>query len=61
MCLGIPGQVQELDEGFGNQLALNCWVIKPGSLRLGAPAEIVNNTSTPAHLGGWIAGAPYLT
>lgn len=46
---------------FGNQLALNCWVIKPGSLRLGAPAEIVDNNSTPTHLGGWIVGAPYRT
>ena len=45
---------------FGNRLALNCWVIRPADVTGDAPVHIVATTGEPAHLGGWIVGAPYL-
>jgi len=44
---------------FDGELALNCWVIRPGRIRVGDPVELVESTALPAHLGGWIVGAPY--
>ena len=44
---------------FGNELALNCWVIRPGTVRVGDPALLVPSHAEPAHVGGWIVGAPY--
>lgn len=46
---------------FDNQLALNCWVIRPGTIHTGATARLVATDEQPAHLGGWIVGAPYRT
>lgn len=57
--------VQDLDvfrrvrREFGNELALNCWVIRPGTVSVGDPARLVATDARPAHLGGWIVGAPY--
>jgi len=42
-----------------NLLALNCWVIRPGAVRVGDAAHLVPSTARPAALGGWITGAPY--
>ena len=44
---------------FGGELALNCWVIRPGRLHVGDRVRIVDSTAEPAHIGGWIVGAPY--
>lgn len=44
---------------FGGELALNCWVIRPGRLHVGDPVRIVDVAAEPAHIGGWIVGAPY--
>jgi uncharacterized protein YcbX len=44
---------------FGNQLAVNCWVIRPGDIHLGDSVELRPGTAEPAHLGGWIVGRPY--
>jgi hypothetical protein len=44
---------------FGGRLALNCWVIRPGTVRVGMPVELVTTTERPDRLGGWIVGAPY--
>lgn len=44
---------------FDNLLALNCWVIEPGSIAVGDDVHLVPTTSRPAHLGGWTVGAPY--
>lgn len=46
-------------EVFGGQLALNGWVIRPGTVRIGDPVALVETEEQPAHLGGWIAGADY--
>ena len=44
---------------FAGAMALNCWVISPGTIRPGDRAELVNTTARPRDLGGWIVGAPY--
>jgi len=44
---------------FGGQLALNCWVIRPGTVSLGDEAQLVPTGARPTHMGGWIVGAPY--
>ena len=44
---------------FGGELALNCWVIRPGLLRLGDAVKVVDAPGSPAHIGGWIVGASY--
>lgn len=44
---------------FGGELALNCWVIRPGLVTVGDLVELVATDEQPAHLGGWIVGAPY--
>ncbi len=45
---------------FGNELALNCWVIRPGIVHVGDAAALRVAHESPADLGGWIVGAPYL-
>jgi len=44
---------------FGGELALNCWVIRPGTIRVGDPVQVVATAERPRDLGGWIVGAPY--
>lgn len=44
---------------FGGELALNCWVIRPGVVTVGDGVDLVPTDEQPAHLGGWIVGAPY--
>ena len=44
---------------FGGELALNAWVIQPGTVRLGEPVVLVDTGAEPAALGGWVVGAPY--
>jgi uncharacterized protein YcbX len=45
---------------FGNELALNAWVIRPGTIRVGDPVDLRPGTVAPRQIGGWIVGAPYL-
>src|SRR5664279_5248692 len=44
---------------FGGELALNCWVIQPGVVRVGNEVRVVASDATPADVGGWIVGSPY--
>ena len=44
---------------FGNELALNCWVIRPGTVSVGDPVHVVPTDARPDAVGGWITGAPY--
>jgi hypothetical protein len=46
---------------FGGELALNCWVISEGLVRIGDPVTIVTASDAPERIGGWIVGAPYVT
>jgi uncharacterized protein YcbX len=57
--------VQDLDvlrrirEQFATRIALDCWVIRPGTIRVGDPVRLVESAGQPAHVCGWIVGAPY--
>lgn len=44
---------------FGGELALNSWVVRPGTVRIGDEARLVDLEDDPAHIGGWIVGASY--
>ncbi len=44
---------------FGGEIALDCWVVRPGTVSVGDRAHLVPTDAQPAHLGGWIVGAPY--
>ncbi|GAA1732028.1 MOSC domain-containing protein [Aeromicrobium alkaliterrae] len=50
---------REIRTRFDNRLALDAWVITPGTIREGDQVEVVDTSAEPAHLGGWIVGAPY--
>ncbi len=50
---------RRLRKDFGGELALNAWVIRPGTIRVGDPVRLAETDATAPHLGGWIVGAPY--
>lgn len=51
--------LREIRRDFGGELALNCWVIRPGTISIGDEARLVPSDDEPQHYGGWIAGSPY--
>jgi uncharacterized protein YcbX len=51
--------LRKINRQFDGRLALDCWVITPGTIRLGDPAELTDTDARPRSLGGWIVGAPY--
>ncbi|MDI1289429.1 MAG: MOSC domain-containing protein [bacterium] len=51
--------LREIRRDFGGELALNCWVIRPGTVRIGDEAQLVTTNAEPENYGGWIVGAPY--
>jgi uncharacterized protein YcbX len=51
--------LRRIRDEFGGEIALNCWVLRPGTIRVGDDVEIVADEHEPAQLGGWIVGAPY--
>jgi hypothetical protein len=51
--------LREIRRDFDGELALNCWVIHPGEVRVGDHARLVTHDAEPATYGGWIVGAPY--
>jgi uncharacterized protein YcbX len=51
--------LRDIRRDFGGEIALNCWVIRPGTVRLGDPATVVPTDAQPERYGGWILGAPY--
>lgn len=52
--------LRQIRDDFDGELALNCWVIRPGTIRLGQTAELVESDAVPEQIGGWTVGAPYL-
>jgi uncharacterized protein YcbX len=44
---------------FDGRLALDCWVIEPGVIRVGDEAVLTDTEAMPRSLGGWIVGSPY--
>lgn len=51
--------LRRIRDVFDGDLALNCWVIRPGHISVGDPVRIVASTEDPDDIGGWIVGAPY--
>jgi uncharacterized protein len=51
--------LRRIRDDFDGRLALNCWVIAPGTVRVGDLVNVVDTDAEPEHLGGWIVGAPY--
>jgi len=51
--------LRRIRDVFGGELALNCWVIRPGAVSVGDPVSIVHVAEEPEQIGGWIVGAPY--
>jgi uncharacterized protein YcbX len=44
---------------FDFSLGLDCWVVRPGTVRVGDPVELLGSTAPPARVGGWVVGRPY--
>jgi uncharacterized protein YcbX len=54
-----PDIYRHIRRSFDGELALNCWIIRPGNISIGDRADLVPTDQQPVHLGGWITGAPY--
>ncbi len=54
-----PDIYRRIRRSFDGELALNCWIIRPGDISIGDRAELVPTDQQPVHLGGWITGADY--
>ena len=44
---------------FGGRLALDSWVIRPGTVRVGDEVRLEPTDEKPGRIGGWVVGAPY--
>jgi uncharacterized protein YcbX len=44
---------------FHGRLALDCWVIRPGTVRVGDLVDLRPISAVPERIGGWVVGAPY--
>ena len=53
------GVLLRIRDRFGTRIALDSWVIDPGRITVGDIATIEPTSAEPAHVGGWIVGAPY--
>ena len=51
--------LRRIRDEFGGEIALNSWVVRPGTVHVGDPVEIVPWDEPPARIGGWIVGAAY--
>ena len=51
--------LRRIRDEFGGEIALNSWVIEPGTVRVGDTVEVTDSDAVPADLGGWIVGSPY--
>ena len=51
--------LRRLAREFGGETALNCWVIRPGTIRTGDDATLVETRERPERIGGWVVGRPY--
>ena len=51
--------LREIRRDFDGELAVNCWVIRPGTIRVGDDAQLTALDAEPATYGGWVVGAPY--
>jgi uncharacterized protein YcbX len=52
--------LRRIGRDFGGRLALDAWVIRPGTIATGDDVTLADSDAEPEHLGGWIVGAPYV-
>jgi uncharacterized protein YcbX len=52
--------LRRIRDEFDGRIALDCWVIRPGTVALGDRVLLTDSTAEPEELGGWVVGAPYL-
>ena len=52
--------LRRIHREFDGRVALDCWVVRPGRVRVGDPVEVIDDHFEPPPRGGWIVGAPYL-
>ncbi len=51
--------LKRIHRDFRGELALNCWVIQPGTVRRGDSVSLIDTLERPSRIGGWVVGAPY--
>ena len=51
--------LRRIRDVFGGEVALNCWVIRPGTVHVGDTVRFEAPPREPDRIGGWIVGAPY--
>ena len=51
--------LRRIREVCGGEVALNCWVIRPGTVHVGDTVRFEPAPREPDRIGGWIVGAPY--
>ena len=54
-----PDVYRRIRRCFDGELALNCWVIRPGTISVSDHVDLVATDQRPPHVGGWITGASY--
>lgn len=53
--------LRQINRRFDGRLALNCWVIRPGDVKVGDEVRVVEGMPQQSPpLGGWVTGAAYL-
>lgn len=50
---------RRIRDAFGGELALNCWVIRAGTVKIGDVVQVAPLREPPDRIGGWIVGAAY--
>jgi uncharacterized protein YcbX len=51
--------LRRINREFDGRVALDCWVARPATIRVGDPVEVVDEYFEPPPRGGWIVGAAY--
>ncbi len=53
--------LRSINRRFDGMIALNCWVITPAIVHVGADVDVLEGAPAgpPPHVGGWVTGAPY--
>jgi uncharacterized protein len=52
--------LRRIHRQFGSALALDCWVVRGGTVRVGDPVTVEDVPLSVPPAGGWIVGAPYI-
>ena len=51
--------LRTINADFGGEIALDSWVVAPGTVSIGDAVELVELADRPRHVGGWVVGRPY--